>query len=80
MGKETAGKLSFTAPNAEGSYDFRMNSDSAGVELTSIPFAVARTVEAEVRALRVPEGSTLQASIGAIKSAKINIRDKANTR
>lgn len=39
--KATSGTLTFTAPNQPGSYDFRMfNTDSNGLEVTSITFYV----------------------------------------
>ena len=72
MGQERAGKLSFTAPATVGSYDLRMNSDSDGVELTSLAFTVSRGREGI--ALPVPEGVSLQAVMGNVKSEKITIR------
>jgi outer membrane protein OmpA-like peptidoglycan-associated protein len=39
--KKTSGKMLFTAPPENGSYDFRLNSDdSGGVEITSVTFQV----------------------------------------
>jgi outer membrane protein OmpA-like peptidoglycan-associated protein len=39
--KKTSGKMMFTAPPENGSYDFRLNSDdSGGIEITSVTFQV----------------------------------------
>ena len=72
------GKLSLNAPKLEGSYDLRLNTDNDGIELTSTTFKVSS--EQESIPLTVPHGSTLQASLGEVKSDKIAIGEKPTAR
>ncbi len=45
--KKTSGKMLFTAPPENGSYDFRLNSDdSGGTEITSVTFQVGGKLDA----------------------------------
>lgn len=54
--KKTAGTMHFIAPPEPGSYDLRMNSsDSNGVEITSVTFTVAGSLNSEAMAKAIAE-------------------------